>query len=60
MGTLAKACAARRAREQIVDFVREHLPEGSALAFTVGELRALDATRSSRQRFEPYGRRAGD
>ncbi|MFW6050408.1 MAG: hypothetical protein ACODAU_04495, partial [Myxococcota bacterium] len=42
------------ARQAIVEFVRRHLPEGSADAFTAAELRRLNARRRSRARFAPY------
>jgi hypothetical protein len=46
--------AARRARNEIVGFVRAHLPAGSAEAFTPAELDTLNARRSSHARFAPY------
>jgi hypothetical protein len=46
--------AGRAARETIEKFVRTHLPEGSADAFTDAELRSLNARRKSRARFDPY------
>lgn len=46
----------RRARDALITFVRERWPEGSANAFTDAELDALNAGRTSDERFEPYGR----
>lgn len=43
------------ARELIVSFIRQHLPAGSADAFTADELRALNARRTSTAPFAPYG-----
>lgn len=46
--------AGRTARGTIERFVRTHLPEGSADAFTADELRRFNARRRSRERFDPY------
>lgn len=46
----------RRARDALIAFVRERWPEGSANAFTDAELDALNAGRTSTERFAPYGR----
>lgn len=46
--------AGRTARDTIERFVRTHLPEGSADAFTADELRRFNARRRSRERFDPY------
>jgi hypothetical protein len=48
--------AGELARRAVVGWIRAHLPEGSAGGFPAGELERLNAARSSRQRFEPYGR----
>jgi hypothetical protein len=45
----------RRARDALIAFVRERWPEGSANAFTAAELEALNAGRTSEERFAPYG-----
>jgi len=42
------------ARVTIVEFVREQLPRGSLLAFSVDELQLLNRVRQSVARFEPY------
>lgn len=49
-----EARAGQRARRFIQRFIREHLPPDGPEAFTPTELDALNARRSSRQRFEPY------
>jgi hypothetical protein len=46
----------RYARAAILAFIRRHLPKGSALAYTVEELEALNRRRTSRERFAPYGK----
>lgn len=46
----------RRARDTLIAFVRDRWPEGSANAFTDAELDALNAGRTSTERFAPYGR----
>jgi hypothetical protein len=46
--------AARTARAAIVVFIRRNLPAGTDAAYTASELRALDATRTSTARFDPY------
>jgi len=46
----------RRARDALIAFVRERWPDGSANAFTAAELDALNAGRTSEERFDPYGR----
>jgi hypothetical protein len=43
------------ARELVESFVRQHLPKGSADAFTIDELAAFNATRTSTMEFAPYG-----
>jgi hypothetical protein len=43
------------ARELVESFVRQHLPKDSPDAFSVDELAALYATRTSRSEFSPYG-----
>ncbi len=55
----AQLDAARRetgaaARKAILRFIDLKLPLNSAYAYTQEELRALNATRASRERFEPY------
>ena len=50
--------AARAARAIIVRFVREHLPAGSADAFTPTELAHFNARRVSVGRFTPYASRS--
>jgi len=42
------------ARDYVVGFVRAHLPEGTAGAFTADELAKLNAHRKSRAAFDPY------
>ncbi|AKF07080.1 hypothetical protein DB32_004229 [Sandaracinus amylolyticus] len=44
----------RTARDAIERFVREELPEGSADAYSDGELEQLNASRVSAERFAPY------
>lgn len=46
--------AGQRARAMIVGFIRARLPAGSQAAFSDREIAALDASRTSRQRFVPY------
>jgi hypothetical protein len=46
--------AAEAARRLIVDFIRAHLPVGSADAYTPAELAALARTRHSQAAFAPY------
>lgn len=46
--------AGTEARETIERFVRRQLPAGSPQAFTAEELRRLNASRRSRDRFAPY------
>jgi hypothetical protein len=46
--------AADAARRLIIDFIRAHLPAGSADAYTPAELAALARTRSSQAAFTPY------
>lgn len=41
-------------RRQIVQFIRENLPSGSADAFTTEELRRFNAERESHAEFDPY------
>ncbi|MCA9665651.1 MAG: hypothetical protein KC503_08685 [Myxococcales bacterium] len=52
----ARAKAATRARAAIERFIRRNLPAASRLGYTKAELRELNRKRSSKQRFEPYGR----
>jgi hypothetical protein len=49
-----RARAAAAARRIVESFVRRHLGEGSADGFTPEELRRLNATRRSRDAFDPY------
>jgi hypothetical protein len=46
--------AGQSARDKIEEFVRTHLPRGSADAYSADELRQLNAHRRSRARFDPY------
>jgi len=46
--------AGERARVVVIDWIREHLPAGSADAYTPDELAQLAAKRSSKQPFTPY------
>lgn len=50
----ARAEAGTKARKQIVAFIREELPASSPDAYPSAELKRLNASRHSRQRFEPY------
>jgi len=50
----ARAEVGTQARAQIVAFIREELPAGSADAYPSAELERLNASRHSRQRFAPY------
>ncbi len=45
---------ARAVRASIVAFIRRNLPRGSRAGYTGGELDALNARRTSRERFDPY------
>lgn len=47
--------AGYRARQRITRFIRQHLPRGSEHAYRPDELRSMNARRSSRERFDPYG-----
>lgn len=49
-----RAHAGQRAREAIEAFIRARLPAGSGDAYGAAELAGLNATRASRQRFDPY------
>lgn len=49
-----RARTALVARELVEAFVRRHLPDGSIDAYTPDELRRLNATRRSRDAFDPY------
>jgi hypothetical protein len=42
------------ARDAIEEFIRRELPEGSEHGYTQGEMARLNATRESRERFDPY------
>ncbi len=53
-GDAAVVEAAQRARNQVIAFIRHHLPAGSATAYSPAELDALNRRRTSRARFEPY------
>ena len=50
----ARADAGTKARKQIVAFIRDELPAGSADAYSSAELERLNASRQSRERFSPY------
>jgi hypothetical protein len=50
------AAAGAHARRVIVLFIRSQVGEGSRHAYPKEELAALNLTRQSRQRFDPYGR----
>jgi hypothetical protein len=39
----------------VESFIRQHLPKGSADAFTDGELVAINAKRPAAAAFRPYG-----
>lgn len=45
-----------RARAQIVAFVQEHFPAGTALAYSEAELRAYNQHRAGAPAFDPYAR----
>jgi hypothetical protein len=45
---------ARAVRASILAFIRRRLPRGSRAAYSARELDALNAGRTSRERFEPY------
>ena len=45
---------ARAVRATIVAFIRRNLPRGSRAGYTGAELDALNARRTSRERFDPY------
>jgi hypothetical protein len=53
-GTDADVQAGMLARAHIVAFIREHLPPGTANAFTAGELAALNRDKQSHEVFAPY------
>jgi hypothetical protein len=46
---------ARAVRATIVAFIRHNLPRGSRAGYTGAELEELNAGRTSRERFDPYG-----
>lgn len=50
----ARQSAAASARKQILKFIREHAPKGSAEAFTAAELADMNRRRASKQKFNPY------
>lgn len=50
----ARQGAAASARKQILKFIREHAPKGSAEAFTAAELAAMNQRRASKEKFNPY------
>lgn len=51
----ARAGAAGKARRRIEAFIRREAAPGSAAAFTATELTRLNARRTSKARFDPYG-----
>jgi hypothetical protein len=51
----AGAVSALAYQVTIESFIRKHLPQGSALAFTNNELASLNRHRTSTRRFDPYG-----
>lgn len=53
-GDSAVVEAGQRARNQVIAFIRKHMPAGSATAYAPAELDALNRRRTSRARFEPY------
>lgn len=53
-GTDAAGTAGERARVMVIGWIRQHLPKGTSGAYTAAELDALNARRTSRQRFVPY------
>ena len=53
-GADRRASAGQTARDTIVAFIRAHAAKGSADGYGHDELLALNASRESRQRFEPY------
>jgi hypothetical protein len=48
--------AARAVRATVVAFIRRRLPRGSTAGYGDEELAALNARRTSRERFDPYRR----
>ena len=48
------ARAGQKAREGIVRYIRREIPFGSPDAYSRGEIHALNASRASKQEFEPY------
>jgi hypothetical protein len=50
----ASDASGSEAQAAIESFVREHLPQGSALAFSAAELSQLNRRRLSRRAFDPY------
>ncbi|MEP6859792.1 MAG: hypothetical protein ABJE66_04175 [Deltaproteobacteria bacterium] len=57
IGTNDVVDASARARERVVKFVRQHLPQGSHDSFTDSELAALDRDKQSHASFAPYADR---
>ena len=55
-GSAEVLATARAVRATIVAFIRRRLPRGSRAAYPDAELEALNARRTSRQRFDPYAR----
>src|SRR5205085_12557396 len=53
-GEEEEAQAARRARTELLRFIRRALPASSPEAFTSAELARLNARRRSRESFDPY------
>ena len=53
-GTDAAGVAGDRARVMVIGWIRKHLPQGAKTAYPATEIDALNARRTSRQRFVPY------
>jgi hypothetical protein len=53
-GDADTVAAADKVREEILQFIHEHLPEDSADAYTTAELASLNAARTSHAVFAPY------
>ncbi len=51
----ARVEAGVKARKTVIAFIKAELPQGSADAYPPAELEALNRSRESRSRFDPYG-----
>ena len=49
-----RQAAGTKARAKVIAFIKRHIPEDSADAFTAAEIAAMNGRRNSTDRFEPY------